>query len=147
MGVVGSCDEGCGVVWVARSGDTVYPIEVGVFGTGDNTGLYGLGLAEYLGVPLPLVPGVGVCAKGDNSGVQGFGGSGGGKAVFGQGGDGTAVGASPGVVGAAGTNAPNDGVQGFATGNFSGAKLGAVTQMAWRAVAAGTSRVWRTSPM
>ena len=40
--------------------------------------------------------------------------------VYGQGGAGTAEGASPGVVGHAGTSAPNDGVQGFGSANFSG---------------------------
>ncbi len=40
--------------------------------------------------------------------------------VYGQGEGGTAQGVSPGLVGKAGTNASNDGVQGFGSGNFSG---------------------------
>jgi hypothetical protein len=123
IGVLGSCDAGCGVMGLARSGlAPVPPEKVGVFGTGDNTGVYGFSLAEPLpsSFSMPTVAGVGVFGKGDNAGVQGLGGSGGGKGVFGQGGEGTAVGASPGVVGQAGTRAPNDGVQGFGNGNFSG---------------------------
>ena len=123
MGVVGSCDEGCGVVGLARSGRSPFPPDrVGVFGTGDKTGVYGLSLAEPLPSSFsePTAPGVGVFGKGDNAGVQGVGGSAGGKGMFGQGGAGTATGASPGVVGNAGTSAPNDGVQGFGTGTFSG---------------------------
>ena len=91
MGVVGSCDTGLGVVGLALSGDAPF-----------------------------LPPGVGVFGTGDNVGVRGLGGSNGGKGMFGQGGGGTAQGVSPGVVGNAGTNAPNDGVQGFGSGNFSG---------------------------
>jgi len=91
MGVVGSCDTGLGVVGLALRGDAP-----------------------------SLPPGVGVFGTGDNVGVRGLGGSNGGKGMFGQGGGGTAQGVSPGVVGNAGTNAPNDGVQGFGSGNFSG---------------------------
>ena len=91
IGVVGSCDTGLGVVGLALRGDAP-----------------------------SLPPGVGVFGTGDNVGVRGLGGSNGGKGMFGQGGGGTAQGVSPGVVGNAGTNAPNDGVQGFGSGNFSG---------------------------
>lgn len=123
IGVLGSCDECCGVMGLARTGPAPLPPErVGVFGTGDNTGVYGLCLAEPLpaSFSMPNVPGVGVFGQGDNAGVQGLGGNNGGKGMFGQGGGGTAQGVSPGVVGNAGTNAPNDGVQGFGSGNFSG---------------------------
>jgi hypothetical protein len=97
IGVVGQCLQGCGVAGIA----------------------IGPKLPEPNYVPLPEI-GVGVHGIGDTSGVQGFGGSVSGKGVFGQGGNGTAAGTCPGVVGNAGPKAPNDGVQGFGNGNFSG---------------------------
>lgn len=44
MGVVGSCDTGLGVVGLALKGDAPsLPPGVGVFGTGYNVGVQGLG--------------------------------------------------------------------------------------------------------
>jgi hypothetical protein len=91
MGVVGACDTGWGVAGIATP--------------------------QTVDVSSVLFPRqVGVVGVGENIGAYG---TGGGIGVQGVGGNGV-EGTSPGVVGLAGTAAPNDGVQGFGSGNFSG---------------------------
>ncbi len=72
IGVAGACDEGCGVAGIATNAaeTDLPPGKTGVFGAGDNTGVYGASLAPPAPLAQPVL-GTGVFGIGDVVGVEG----------------------------------------------------------------------------